>query len=173
MNVVDTAKAQVKKVVEKVADKVGDKAGGDSRIQAITIARPRNEVMHSFQDAGFLSQVFGDVADVHGSGTERLRWTFRFDGDDGTAWDCVVVTEGDSQLRFADVNPDKSAGIVLDFRDAPADRGTEVIARTTSPAPGMLTGALTFKALYRARALLMTGEVPTIKHNPSARDSDR
>jgi hypothetical protein len=30
-----------------------------------------------------------------------------------------------------------------------------------------------FKALYRARAILMTGEVPTIKHNPSARASAR
>ncbi|MCW2552947.1 MAG: putative integral rane protein [Mycobacterium sp.] len=54
-----------------------------------------------------------------------------------------------------------------------AMRRTEVIARVSSPAPGALTGALTFKALYRARALLMTGEMPTIRYNPSARDSDR
>jgi hypothetical protein len=173
MNVVDTAKTQVKKVVEKVTDKVTDAVGGDSRIQAITIGRPRNEVLHKFQDAGFLSQVFGDVADVHEAGPERLRWTFRFGGNAGTAWDCVVAAEGDTQLRFVDVDPDKSPGLVLNFRDAPQDRGTEVIARATSPAPGVLTGPLTFKALYRARALLMTGEVPTIKHNPSARDSDR
>jgi hypothetical protein len=64
-------------------------------------------------------------------------------------------------------------GIVLEFGDAPQDRGTEVIARVSSPAPGVLTGPLAFKALYRARALLMTGEVPTIKSNPSARDADR
>jgi hypothetical protein len=173
VNVVDTAKAQVKQIVEKVTDKVTDTASFDSKIQAVTIGLPRNDVMRQFQNAGFLSQVFGDVADVHEAGPERLRWTFRLDGNDGTAWDCVVAAEDDAQLRFVDVNPDKSASIVLNFRDAPQDRGTEVIARTTSPAPGPLTGPLTFKALYRARALLTTGEVPTIQHNPSARDSDR
>ncbi|OBK78472.1 hypothetical protein [Mycobacterium sp. 1274761.0] len=173
MNVVDTAKAQVKQIVEKVTDKVTEAASTQGGVQAVTIGRPRHEVIDKLRNADFLTQVFGDVADVHESGPERLRWTFRFDGSDGPAWECVVATEGDTQLRFVDVNPDRSAGIVMDLRDAPQDRGTEVIARVTSPAPGALTGALTFKALYRARALLMTGEVPTIKWNPSARGSDR
>ncbi len=93
--------------------------------------------------------------------------------NDGTTWDCVVAVEDDAIMRFVDVNPEKSAGIMVQFREAPQDRGTEVIARTTSPGPGALTGVLTFKVLYRARALLMTGEVPTIEFNPSARDSDR
>jgi hypothetical protein len=73
VNVVDTAKAQVKQIVEKVTDKVTDTVSSDARIQAVTIGRPRNEVMHRFQDAGFLSQVFGDVADVSEAGPERLR----------------------------------------------------------------------------------------------------
>ena len=118
-------------------------------MQAITIAKPRNEVVGSFADADFLSQVFGDIADgadVASDGPDRLRWTF---------------------------GSDANAAVALDFRDAPQGRGTEVIATATSPAPGTLSGALTFKALYRARALLMTGEVPTIKFNSSARDSDR
>lgn len=171
MNVVDTAKAQVKQIVEKVTDKVVDSASSEARVQAITIGRARNEVVHKFADAGFLSQVFGDIAEVSSEGPDRMRWTFA--GSDGPSWDCVVAVDDASQLRFVDVNPDKSAGITMEFREAPQDRGTEVIARTTGPGPGALTGALTFKALYRARALLMTGELPTIKHNPSARDSDR
>ncbi len=145
MNVVDTAKAQVKQIVEKVSEKVADSATSESRIQAITIGRPRNEVVHRFGDAGFLSQVFGDVTDVHEAGQDRLRWTFRFDGNDGTTWDCVVAVEDDAIMRFVDVNPEKSAGIMVQFREAPQDRGTEVIARTTSPGPGALTGVLTFK----------------------------
>jgi hypothetical protein len=149
MNVVDTAKAQVKQIVEMVTDKVGDAAARDSKVQAITIGKPHNEVVQSFADAAFLSQVFGDIADGAGvvsEGPDRLRWTF---------------------------GSDANAAVALEFRDAPQGRGTEVIAKATGPAPGMLTGALTFKALYRARALLMTGEVPTIEYNPSARDSDR
>ena len=149
MNVVDTAKAQVKQLVEMVADKVGESASRDSKVQAITIGRPRNEVLQSFQDTDFLSQIFGDIADgadVSSEGPDSLRWTF---------------------------GSDANAAVALHLRDAPQGRGTEVIAKATAPAPGTLTGAMTFKALYRARALFMTGELPTIKFNPSARDSDR
>ena len=76
-------------------------------------------------------------------------------------------------LRFIDVQPDSAAHVLLEFRDASRDRGTEIVARVSAPAPGLLTGPLTFKALYRARALLQTGEVPTLHHNSSARASDR
>ena len=172
MNVVDTAKAQVKHLAEKVAEKVADAAATDSRVQAVTIARPRTEVIALFRDPQRLSQVFGDIAEVNEAGHDRMRWTFLLDGH-GPAWDCVVSVEGDNRLRYVDVNPDKPAEIILDFSDAPQDRGTEVVTRATAPLPGMLTGALIFKALYRARALLQTGEVPTIKRNPGARDSPR
>jgi hypothetical protein len=109
------------------------------------------------------------VADVHRLSADRLRWTFLLDGHDGADWDCVVIVEDDMRLRYVDVHPEKDTGIVLDFRDASQDRGTEVIAHVSSPAPGALTGTVVFKALYRARSLLLTGEVPTIEFNPSAR----
>ena len=125
-----------------------------------------------FQRAERLSVIFGDIATVQDAGENRQRWIFTHDGG-GPAWDCVVTAEDDERLRFVDVNPQRRAGIVLEFRDAPQDRGTEVIAHVTSPAPGTLSGALTYKALYRARALIQTAEVPTIRHNPSARHSAR
>lgn len=174
VNVVDSTKEHVKQLVEKVAQKVAEAAPAgvsfDSRVQAVTIGRPRAEVMHFFTDANRLSEVFGDIAEVSSTGPDRMRW--KFTGGD-LEWECVVVTEDESRLRFVDVDPNESTGIVLELRDAPRDRGTEVIARVSSPAPGALTGLLTFKALYRARALLTTGEVPTIRHNPSARASNR
>jgi hypothetical protein len=170
MNVVDSAKAQVKQIVDRVAEKVADAATTESRVQAITIGRPRTDVIALFRDAERLSQVFGDIAEVQESGPDRLRWTFL--GEDGMAWNCVVSVEGD-RVRYVDVNPDKNLEIVLELRDASRDRGTEVISRATAPLPGALTGVLMFKALYRARALLQTGEVPTIQRNPSARDSAR
>lgn len=174
MNVVDTAKQQAKQLAQKVVEKVGEKVGeattADSRVQAITIARPRDEVLALFQDSERLSRVFGDIAEVTDAGPDRLRWTF---AGDGPAWDCIVSREGDNRLRYVDVNPERSVGLTLDLSDAPRDRGTEVVARVTAPGPGVLTGVLTYKALYRARALLQTGEVPTIAHNPSARDSSR
>jgi uncharacterized membrane protein len=180
MSVVESAKAHVKQIVEKVTESVLVAATTESRVQAVTIPRPRLEVMNLFRDAERLSQVLGDVAEVQSVGPDRLRWRFVLDGADGPAWDCVVSVDDESQLRYVDADAanadggtDGSVGLVLQFRDAPQDRGTEVIARVSAPAPGALTGALAFKLLYRARALLVTGEVPTIKYNPSARDSDR
>jgi uncharacterized membrane protein len=170
MNVVDTARSQVKQIVEKVAEKVAHAAATDSRVQAITIGRPRADVIALLCDAERLSQVFGDIAEVQESARDRLRWTFL--GEEGSAWDCVVSVEGD-RLRYVDANPDKNVEVVFEFRDAPRDRGTEVISRATAPMPGVLTGLLIYKALYRARALLQTGEVPTITRNTAARNSAR
>lgn len=171
MNVVDTAVERVKHLAEKVTEKVTDAVTTDSRVQAITIARPRAEVMAFFQESELLSQVLGDIASVQDAGPDRLRWTFS--GDDGPAWDCVISRDGENRLRFLDVNPDRPAGLTLDFSDAQQDRGTEVVARVRAPGPGALTGLLLYKILYRARALMQTGEVPTLRHNPSARASAR
>ncbi|MCG7594173.1 hypothetical protein ACXYX3_00300 [Mycobacterium sp. C3-094] len=169
MSVVDKAREQAKHLVTKVTDRVAEVISTDSPVQAVTIGRPRQEVVRVFTDPGLLSVVFGDVADVESVGADRLRFAF---GTDGPAWECVVDVH-DDQVRFVDVHPDGATQMVLMFRDAPGERGTEVIARLSSPGPGTLTGALTFKALYRARALLTTGEVPTIARNPSARPSAR
>jgi uncharacterized membrane protein len=180
VNVVESTKEQVRQIVEKVAQKVTEKTpqgvSFDSPLQAVTVGRPRTEVMNLFTDASRLSEVFGDIAEVSSTGPDRMRWKFAANGDDGSRspeWECVVVTEDDARLRFVDVDPTQKAEITLEFRDAPRDRGTEVIARVSSPAPGAFTGLLTYKALYRASALLTTGEVPTLRHNPSARTSNR
>ena len=169
MNVMASTKEHVRQLVEKVTDA----ATTESRVQAVTIARPRHEVVEAFKDPNLLSQVFGDVAEVTSTGPDRLRWKFTFAGSEGPEWECIIAADDDTHLRFVDADPGGRPGIVLEFRDAPQERGTEVIARVSGPAPGALTGALTFKALYRTRALLMTGEVPTLEYNPSARDSDR
>lgn len=170
MSVVDKAREQAKHLVAKVADKVTEATTTDSPVQAVTIGKPRQEVVALFTDPERLSVVFGDVADVESIGADRLRFTFG--SDDGPVWECVVSSD-DDQVRFVDVHPDGAAQVVLTLRDAPGERGTEVVARLSTPGPGALTGALTFKVLYRARALLLTGEVPTIAHNPSARPSAR
>lgn len=169
MSVVDKAREQAKNLVTKVTDKVAEAITTDSPVQAVTIGRPRAEVVAVFTDPDLLSVVFGDVADVQSVGADRLRFAF---GTDGPTWECVVNGD-DEQIRFVDVHPDGTMQFQLMFRDAPGERGTEVIARLSSPGPGALTGALIFKVLYRARALVMTGEVPTIARNPSARSSAR
>lgn len=168
MSVVEAAK----QAAGKLAAKVGETVTSDSGVRAITIARPPGEVRSALREADHLSVIFGDIAEVATTAPDRMRWTWVAGDGDGSSWDCAVV-EDEAGLRFTGSDAESRTSVSLEVRDAPQDRGTEVIARVSSPAPGALTGQMIFKALYRARALLMTGEVPTIKHNPSARDSDR
>jgi uncharacterized membrane protein len=166
MNVIETAKERAREVAAKVLHA----SETEPRSQSITIRAPRQGVAEFFQDAERLSVVFGDIAEVEHLGPHRLRWTFA--GGEAAVWECAVTAD-DSRVEFNDVQSGNTAQVLLELRDASGDRGTEVVARISTPAPGLLTGPLTFKALYRARALLQTGEVPTLHHNPSARASDR
>jgi uncharacterized membrane protein len=166
MNVLDTAVSKAKEVAAQALSQ----APAEPRSHAITIRAPRTDVAELFADARRLSVIFGDVADVEETAPERQRWTFTAGGE--PQWDCAVAT-GPSSVEFADLRPDSELRITLSLRDAPNDWGTEVIARVSAPAPGALAGPAINTALYRARALLQTGEVPTIAHNPSHRPSPR
>ncbi|WP_304113592.1 hypothetical protein [Mycolicibacterium bacteremicum] len=169
MALLESAKEQARQLVEKVAGS----AGHEPTVQAVTIGRPHDAVVAVLSDPAALSRIFGDIAEVASIGPDRLRWTFPGrDADDDPSWECVVSTDG-AGVKYTDVRPDSSLEIVVALREAPQDMGTEVIGRISSPAPGLLTGPLLYKALYRTRALLQTGEIPTIARNPSARDSAR
>ncbi|HZU47167.1 MAG TPA: SRPBCC family protein [Mycobacterium sp.] len=167
----DTAKEQLRHAVGTVVDRMAR----NEQSQSITISCPQQEVRRFFQDAEQLSQVLGEVADVHKTDADdRLRWVIRKGPLNGVSWESVMVSE-DRRLRFVDAgrNNGVASEIILDFSEAPRGRGTEVTLRIKSPAPRLVSGALAYKALYRARALLQTGEIPTISHNPSARESAR
>jgi len=168
MALLENALEQAKTLVEKVTGP----AAREPAVQAVTIGQPRPAVLAMLRNPETLSHVFGEIADVEAVGPNRLRWTFHDEGKSDASWD-AVITADDHRVRYAGTDADSPTEIVIDLRDAPQDRGTEVIARVSTPAPGLLTGPLTYKALYRARALLQTGEIPTIVRNPSARDSPR
>jgi uncharacterized membrane protein len=164
MDLVDTALRHA----TDVAAKALGRSKPATTTQSVTIGRPRGAVRAFFRDPERLARVFGDIADVTADG-DNLRWTFR--SGEAITWECRVEAD-DDHVRYVSADGGER-GIVLELRDAPRDRGTEVLLRETSPVPSLLAGALAFTALYRARALLQTGEVPTLEPNPSARASDR
>jgi uncharacterized membrane protein len=168
--VVDTAKEQLRHVAGAVANRTGHR----EQSQSVTIRSDPETVQQLFRDPGRLSEVLGDIAEVQQTGGDHFRWVFRQGPLDGASWDSVLVADS-GQLRFVDAGQKGAtgSGIILDFNEAPRGQGTEVTLRVKSPAPALLSGALAFKALYRARALLQTGEIPTIRKNPSARKSAR
>ncbi len=170
----DTAVSAAKGRLRQAVGAVANRTGNDQQSQSVTIGCDRQRAQSFFRDPAQLSVVLGDIADVRKAGDDRLRWEFRRGPLDGAGWESVVI-EDTGRLRFVDAGEDSAIGneIILDFSDAPRGQGTEVTLRLKAPMPALLSGALAFKALYRARALLQTGEVPTIRKNPSARKSAR
>ncbi|GAB2682285.1 SRPBCC family protein [Nocardia goodfellowii] len=167
MSYIDKAKEQLTDLVGKVID-----SGSGGGAQTVTISRPRAEVEQFWRDPEKLSQVLGELAEVRSTEPMRYEWVLHRADEEPITWDTTLETEPDG-LRFVRAagngDPAEPAEIRVTFRDAPRELGTEVTLRVKSPVPDLLTGAATFKALYRARALLQTGEVPTLAHNPSAR----
>jgi uncharacterized membrane protein len=169
----DTAVGSAKNQLRQVAGAVVNRTGHREQAQSVTISSDRETVQQLFQEPARLSQVLGDIAEVqHSGGDDEFRWVFTQGPLDGTSWDSRLVADS-GRLRFVSASQDGGTELVLDFSEAPQSLGTEVTLRVKSAVPALLSGALAFKALYRARALLQTGEIPTIRKNPSARKSAR
>ena len=165
---VGNAGQAVSGLVRRAADRPVD-AG---RPQTVTVAAPRAQVMQFWRDPDNLTRLFGDRVRVETAEANRLRWHWDTGGDPMT-WDTRVdVTE--EGLAFVGEDDADAPGprLVLAVADAPRGRGTEMTLRADTPAPDLVTGALTFTALYRARALMQTGEMPTLHGSPSARGTE-
>lgn len=162
MSYLDFAKNQVLGVVNRVIDV----APRRSKAQTVTIACPVDRIERFWRDPDQLSVVLGDIADIEADGRDGYRW--RLSADPNVTWDSTLIDEPDG-IRFVG----KGNQIVVNYRPAPRELGTEVTLCVKAPAPALLSGAAAYKVLYRLRALMQTGEVPTIQSNPSARDSAR
>jgi uncharacterized membrane protein len=175
MDNLDKAKDQITEVATKVLRRGSNSAGG---AQTLTISRGREEIGQFWRDPEKLSQVLGDIATVRSTEDDIFEWTLSAGASDGRTWRTRLL-DGADRLRFVAVDDgstdesDDGAEIVVTLREAPNDLGTEVTLEANTPVPDFLTGTALFTILYRSRALLQTGEVPTLAHNPSARDTAR
>lgn len=169
MSILDSAKHRAVSLATEVVNIIGDRTSGDATGgQTVTINADVVEVEELFRDARRMSVVLGELGDVDYTGPDRYRWNLHA-GPVSTMWESRIHTD-DGGVRFVG---DDGNEILVGFRPAPNHLGTEVTLKTKTPAPDLLSGALAFKLLYRCRALLQTGEVPTIRNNPSARPSAR
>lgn len=175
MSLFDTAKERATSLAGSVVNKIAEQSSDDPATgQSVTVKCTVVEVEELFRDPHRLSVVLGEIGEVELTGSDRYRWTLR-GGPVETTWESQLHSDIGG-LRF--VGTETGAGsaaneIIVSYRPAPHHLGTELSLRLKTPAPDLLTGALAFKVLYRCRALLQTGEVPTIRSNPSARPSAR
>ncbi len=143
--------------------------------QTLTIAAPPAEVAAACRDAASLSQALGDAGSVEAGAGPAYRWSLGADGGEAVVWQTALTETGGPPLVLRWAAPGGDDGYVLSvtLREAPAGLGTEATARAVLPVPGLAAGAALYTLLYRLRALVQTGEVPTITPQPAGRPGDR
>lgn len=151
--------------------------------QTLTVARTPEQVAAALRDPQVLSRALGDAGHVEpdAGSTDGYRWLLTAGGGQAT-WRSRLVEEPSSApgepttLRWTATARPRGREVTATLREAPNGLGTEVTLRLALPLPPgghLAAGALAFTALYRLRALLQTGEVPTITPQPAARSGAR
>lgn len=139
--------------------------------QTLTFSRPVETVLRACRDPEVLSTLLGPAGQitVDGTGT-RVTWTV---ADTSTTTDLILAP---NRVAFRTTGAEPVEVLVVEAWPEPRWGGSEVVLRLHLPAdtdlPGtgdLAGGALAFTALYRLRALLQTGEVPTLGKVPSGR----
>lgn len=156
MTLVETAKDEVRALAGKVVGSGRRRAVRQTITTQVSVA----EVQTLWRDPQRMSEVLGDLGDVARAGPDSYRWVLN--GGQRTVWESRLV-EGDGGLRFGD---DRGHHLAVECRAAPNGLGTEVSLTAALPGPDLLAGAAAFTVLYRMRAQLQTGEVPTVAGAP-------
>ncbi len=167
------AGALVGGVVQKLSGLVG--RGAPPPQQTLTIGAPAERVAAAWRDPAVLAQLLGEAGTVEAVEEGRLRWSLTPPGGgEPVTWTSALAEDG-SALRHTSAGPAQGGQheVALSLAPAPQQLGTEATLRLDLPVPGLAAGGLAFTVLYRLRALLLTGEVPTITPQPSARAAER
>lgn len=149
---------------------------------ATTILKPRQEVYAYWRNWQNLPKFSRHLKSVEDIGSNRTRWTTEGPRGD-ISWDAETTQDLPGELISwksigeADVS---NHGHVT-FKDAPGDRGTEVVATLSYDIPGGIAGEAAAKltgtspeaevaeTLRRFKCLLEVGELPTIEGQSSNR----
>ena len=158
-------------------------AGIDAAITAsVTVGRPAAELRSLWLDRDTQSRIWAHFATVDPLDDRTADWSAPGLTGGDYRWRTVTVDAGPDRLRWATQDGADVPNVgVLTFRPAPGDRGTELHLAVRFDPPGGAIGQALAKlfhiapheivrtALYRFRALALTGEIPTTDPQPAAR----
>ncbi|MGQ7296258.1 hypothetical protein [Quadrisphaera sp. KR29] len=143
---------------------------GDPVQQSVTLTASAVDVLTALEDPAVLSRLLGELGSAapHGAG---VRWSFAAgEGHGALAWDSALTRREDGLRYEGELEGGSTASLDVTTSPAPRDHGLQVRLVADLPLPRLAAGALAFTLLYRLRALLVTGEVPTLRPQPAARD---
>lgn len=152
-------------------------------VASITVGKSAAELYDLWLKPETMAQTHKNFAQVEADGDNTLHWKVPLPLDKSVEWQTQVVQSVPGErIRWVSTDdaPVKNTSEVT-FKPAPGDRGTEVTlffhfeppmgkvgeaaAKVLGMAPAMVAG----KVLRNFKALVETGEVPTLENNVSAR----
>ncbi len=161
--------------------------GGNAEVvRTLSIGASPDALLEAWRDPEVQRQVMGHFADLVESGDGQLRWRANGPLRHVLEWQTreVEFVPGTRVSHRGDHDKGTAVDARLTVRPAPADFGTEATlcvdyrlaggslgdaaAKLLGAAPDMLAAT----ALRRFKALVETGEIPSLARNPSARPDD-
>lgn len=149
---------------------------------AVTIGRPAAELRSLWLLPATQSRIWSHFATVNAVDDRTADWTVPGVTGGEYRWRTITADDAPDGVRWStQAGADVPNVGVLTFRPAPGDRGTELHLEVRFDPPGGALGQALAKlfhiapheivrtALYRFRALALTGEIPTTDPQPAAR----
>jgi uncharacterized membrane protein len=152
--------------------------------KTITVDRPVGELYAFWRNFENLPRFMQHLNAVTVQDDRHSHWVAKAPLGQEVAWDAEITDEQENAVIAWQALPGSeiyNAGRV-EFRPAPADRGTEIKVSFDYAPPGGVMGALVAKVfgeeplqqvqddLRHFKAMMETGEVPTTEGQPSGRD---
>lgn len=151
---------------------------------SLTIQKSPEELYRTFSDPEKLGQITGGWAQVQQGSGDQMTWSLRMPWGKNIEWKTRMIEERPGELlRWETAGGGLSNQGRLELRPAAAGRGTEAkLSLSYVPPFGALgqrvahwmqplTRSVAQTALRRLQSLAETGEVPSLLHNPSGRES--
>jgi uncharacterized membrane protein len=155
--------------------------------RAITVAKPRAEVYRFWRDLENLPRFMKHVEYVRVLDDRRSHWIVTAPASRTVEWEAEIINEIEDELiGFRSLNGRVDMAGSVQFKDAPGDRGTEVIVEIQYNPPAGILGAFAAKMwgeepsqqieedLRRFKQIMEAGEIPSTQGQPAGRtEADR
>jgi uncharacterized membrane protein len=148
----------------------------------VTIGRSADELRTLWLDPRTQARIWADFAEVTAVDASTADWAVRGLAGGQYRWRTRTEDSGGGAIRWSSLDgADVPNTGSLTLLPAPGDRGTELDLVVRFDPPGGLVGKtitklfhivpreIVLKALYKFRALALTGEIPTTDPQPAAR----